>query len=568
VWALTPAFADEQDVREMRDEIRSELTDRGPAAAGEVIVKYKGDSTFHVEKLSPGQTIAEGRRAFENRTDVEYVEPNYIAEAFMTPNDQYFGYQWNFQKINVPSAWDTSTGSGVIVAVVDSGVAYENFSLSNKNYTRAPDFVSTAFAPGYDFVNNDTHPNDDNGHGTHVTGTIAGSTNNTEGVAGIAYGATIMPIKVLSSNGSGTYDAVANGIRYAADHGAKVINLSLGGPSAQTLQDAVKYAYDNGVTIVAASGNSGASSVAYPAAYDQYVIAVGATRFDNARASYSQYGSALDLVAPGGDMNVDQNGDGYGDGILQQTFAAPNYGTFGYYFQQGTSMATPHVSGVAALVIAHGNATKPTDVRTAIESTALDLGTAGRDNSFGYGLVNAAAAVAWGTPPVDPPVEPPIEDPVEDPPVVPPTEITAFSDSFEVAEWNGLWTEDFQNDWYRSNQRATDGTNSAEVDGLASNAALTSISVNLQGKTNAKISFSWLIESSLDGGEYVTFETSTDGVNWVERARIRGNVDTENAWHSAETTLNNITNLRLRFRGKMSGSEEDANVDAVKVVAW
>ncbi|MEK7098429.1 MAG: S8 family peptidase, partial [Patescibacteria group bacterium] len=525
---------DHETRRGLGSDIRTEMTTRGPAVAEELLVQYKGEDTFRVEKLERGARVEEAARAFGARPNVEYAEPNYIAHTFMTPNDAHFQYQWNFPKIGVPAAWDTSNGTGVTVAIIDTGVAYENFSQSGKTYSIAPDLANTAFAAGYDFVNNDMHPNDDNSHGTHVAGTVAQSTNNTEGTAGIAYGATIMPIKVLNASGSGTYAAIANGIRFAADNGAKVVNLSLGGSSgSQTLEDALKYAFDKGVTIVAASGNDGTGTVSYPAAYNAYVIAVGATRFDNTRAKYSNYGSALDIVAPGGDTAVDQNGDGYGDGILQQTFSGSNYGAFGYYFFQGTSMATPHVVGVAALVIAHGNATTPADVRTALESTADDLGSVGRDNTYGYGLVDPVGALAWSAAPIEPPPPPPEEPPVEEPPP-PPTEIEIFADSFEVAEWNGLWTEDSQNDWSRSNQRATDGTRSAEIDGNANNAALTSIPINLQGKANARITFSWLIESSLDTNEYVMFEISTNnGSSWQEKARLRGNVESENTWHSA-----------------------------------
>ncbi len=150
-----------------------------------------------------------------------------------------------------------------------------------------------------------------------------------------------------------------------------------------------------------------------------------------------------------------------------------------------------------------------------------------------------------------------------------PSEIEVFFDSFEVAEWNGLWTEDSQNDWFRSSQRASHGSRSAEVDGPASNAALTSIAINLQGKTNAKVTFSWYIESGLDSGEYIAFDVSTDGGStWVEKARLRGNVDQENTWHHATVNLTVINSLRLRFRGSMSLSSEDANVDNVKVVAY
>ena len=178
----------------------------------------------------------------------------------MVPNDPFYKYQWHLDNpvyggIEAEEAWNTSTGSGVTVAVIDTGVAYENYTEKNRRnkYYRAPDLAVTLFAPGYDFVNKDTHPNDDEGHGTHVTGTIAQSTNNGVGVAGVAHKARIMPIKVLNKNGSGTYADIALGVRFATDNGAKVINMSLGGSAkASYLEEALAYAYGKGVTIVAA----------------------------------------------------------------------------------------------------------------------------------------------------------------------------------------------------------------------------------------------------------------------------------------------------------------------------
>ncbi len=230
-------------------------------------------------------------------------------------------------------AWDISTGQGVTVAVVDTGIR------------KGTDLAKTCFVSGYDFVNSDTDPIDDNGHGTHVAGTVAQSTDNGVGVAGVAYKSCLMPVKVLDATGSGTYADVASGIIYAADNGAKVINLSLGGSSdSQTLKDAVAYAYGKGVTVVAAAGNNNSRTLSYPAAYDAYVIAVGATQYDETKAPYSNYGPSLDLVAPGGNNNLDQNKDGYADGVLQQTFQIKGRTiSWGYYFFQGTSMAAPHV---------------------------------------------------------------------------------------------------------------------------------------------------------------------------------------------------------------------------------
>jgi len=332
---------------------------------------------------------------------VASAEPNYYRYAHFTPNDTYYSYQWHFPMIQMQQAWNQSTGAGATVAVVDTGVAYETYG----SYQQAPDLAGTTFVPGYDFINNDTHPNDDNSHGTHVTGTIAQTTNNSQGTAGIAFGARIMPVKVLDAGGTGTSWQVAQGIQWATDHGANVINLSLGSSSGSSVeQDAVQYAYDHGVTVVASAGNGGTSSVQYPAAYS-VVISVGAVRYDEALSYYSEHGPALDVVAPGGDTSVDQNGDGYGDGVLQQTFnpSTQDPTDFRYYFFQGTSMASPHVTGAAALLIAKGVATTPDEIRTALESTAKDLGSSGRDNTYGYGLIQVADALAWnGGSPVSP----------------------------------------------------------------------------------------------------------------------------------------------------------------------
>ncbi len=374
----------------------------------EIIVKLKGDKEpFRVLKVPAGK-VKEKVKEYSKKTDVIYAEPNYIAYAQMVPNDPYYINQWHMDNsvhggIQTEEAWDVSTGSGVIIAIVDTGIAYENYRQGWRRYYQAPDLADTCFVSGYDFVNNDTRPNDDNSHGTHVAGTVAQSTNNGTGVAGVAFNSCLMPLKVLDKNGSGTYADVADGIYFAVDNGAKVINLSLGGSSPSTaLEEAVAYAYNKGVTVIAACGNDGSSSCLYPAAYDDYVIAVGATRYDETLAYYSNYGPSLDLVAPGGDLNVDQNGDGYGDGVLQNTFNpnTKNTSDFGYWFFQGTSMATPHISGVAALLIAKGNATTPADIRTALQTTAEDKGETGWDPTYGWGLVNAYAALGWTPAPV------------------------------------------------------------------------------------------------------------------------------------------------------------------------
>ncbi|RME05951.1 MAG: peptidase S8, partial [Deltaproteobacteria bacterium] len=188
------------------------------------------------------------------------------------PNDPLFKYQWHMTQIKVQEAWKRSKGEDVVVAVIDTGVAYEN----RENFHRVEDLEKTAFVPGYDFIHDTEHANDDNCHGTHVAGTIAQSTHNGKGVAGVAFKAKIMPIKVLTAQGFGTTADIAEGIRYAADHGAKVINMSLGGPyPSKIMADACKYAHQKGVTIVCAAGNSGSRKVGYPAAYPE-CIAVSA----------------------------------------------------------------------------------------------------------------------------------------------------------------------------------------------------------------------------------------------------------------------------------------------------
>jgi len=362
---------------------------------------------FKTIMVPAGKTPRQVVELYNREPDIEYAELNYYAYALFVPDDPYYIYQWHLYEtyagINIEPAWDITTGDpNVIVAVVDTGVAYENYG---GRFGQAPDLANTNFVAGYNFVKNNEHANDDDGHGTHVAGTIAQSTNNGIGGAGVAFNCSIMPVKVLAKRGrvsSGSHADIASGIYFAADNGADVINMSLGGPSgSNTLRDAVAYAYGKGVTIICAAGNDGAGAPAsYPAAYDEYCIAVGATRYDQASAYYSTTGSYVDITAPGGQIYIegttqilDQNGDSYGDGILQQTFGR-NPKDWGYWFYQGTSMAAPHVSGVAALLISTG-VTGPDAIREALEDTAEDLGTPGRDVEYGWGLVDAYAALNY-----------------------------------------------------------------------------------------------------------------------------------------------------------------------------
>jgi serine protease len=331
--------------------------------------------------------------------EVEYAELNYYIYAQSAVNDPWYIYQWNLWDtnagINVEPAWQVTAGDpNVVIAVVDTGIAYENYVT----FIQAPDLAGVHFVAGYNYVSNTTHANDDEGHGTHVTGTLAQTTNNGIGAAGISHNCSIMPVKALDSTGSGTTSNVANGVYFAVNNGAKVINMSLGGPSpSTTLQNALIYAYNHNVTVVCAAGNSYQSGnpTSYPAAYHDYCIAVGATRYDRTRAYYSNTGFYLDVVAPGGDLTVDQNLDGKPDGIYQQTFQTVGVWTsFGIIGYEGTSMATPHVAATAALLYSHG-INDPNRVKRAIERTARDLGAPGWDSSYGWGLIDAAAAVKY-----------------------------------------------------------------------------------------------------------------------------------------------------------------------------
>ncbi|MBU1061642.1 MAG: S8 family serine peptidase, partial [Candidatus Omnitrophica bacterium] len=407
------------------DEIRQRsLIEKGAPAyvQGEIIIKFNSKTTgsersvlnlihgtavsytspssgIAILKIPSHRTVPEMVDVYKNVPIIEYAEPNYIAYACLQPEDAFYKYQWHMDNsenggINMEEAWDIETGNpNVIVAVLDTGVAYEDYLGT---YYQAPDLADTSFVPGYDFVNDDEHPNDDEGHGTHVTGTIAQSTDNGIGVAGVAFDCSIMPVKVLDSFGAGTYTNIAEGIYFATDNGADIINLSLGGDyPATVLENALAYAYNAGVTIICASGNDGSEdTVSYPARYDDYCIAVGATGYDEMPTFYSNRGHSLDLVAPGGDISVDQDGDGYVDGVLQQTFGT-TFDDWGYWFYEGTSMAAPHVSGVAALLIANGIATTPYEVRTVLQSTAEDKGEIGWDSNYGYGIVDAYEALNY-----------------------------------------------------------------------------------------------------------------------------------------------------------------------------
>lgn len=317
-------------------------------------------------------------------------EPQKERRLRFEPDDPMYTRQWHMQMIHTPEAWGVTQGEGVVVAVIDTGVAWKDLPEVAK---QAPDLAGTAFAHGQSFVPNSLPDGlDDHLHGTHVAGTIAQTTHNTLGVTGVAFKSTIMPLKVLSGDGRGQIPWIANAIRYAADHGAHVINMSLGGPmSSSVLAKAIEYANAKGVTVVCAAGNESRSRVGYPAA-NKGSVAVAAVDAMGVRTWYSNWGKDLDISAPGGDTRVDKNGDGFPDGVLQNTIHLQDPMRHDYMWLQGTSMASPHAAGVAALVVSRG-VNNPAEVERILKATSKHPNNVEWDKEYGAGVIDAVAAV-------------------------------------------------------------------------------------------------------------------------------------------------------------------------------
>lgn len=343
-------------------------------------VKDYGD-VIEVEELSklgvfmmelPSANLEEHIERIRNTTGILAVEPDYPVQAADTfPNDPGFASQYGLTAIRAPQGWDLATGSSsVTIAIIDSGVDMGHGDLAVK------------LVAGYDFVNGDSIPQDDYGHGTHVAGIAAALTNNGAGIAGVSWGARIMPVKVLDSAGNGSYSNVAAAIVYAVDNGAQVVNLSLGGSAySLALETAVLYAYGNNVLMVASTGNTASNFVLYPARFSQ-VVAVGASNMTNQPAGFSNYGPEVDLAAPGENIYSTLPG--------------------GYGILTGTSMSAPHVSGLASILL--GYIAGADSARGIMEATALDIGPAGWDMYSGAGLIQMDAALAMVVPPTATPV--------------------------------------------------------------------------------------------------------------------------------------------------------------------
>jgi len=316
-----------------------------------------------------------------------------------TPNDPYYNtpnYQWGLARIEAPQAWDVSTGTTqTVVAVLDTGVDSAHPELASK------------LVPGYDFVNTDHDASDDNGHGSHVAGIIGAVTNNGRGIAGLSWLTRIMPVKVLDRNGQGTVYTVTQGIRWAVQNGARIIHLSLAStiPS-QSEQEAIDYAYSQGAVIVAPAGNlyQEGNPVIYPAAYP-HVIGVGATSISDQRSPFSETGPFVDLTAPGGGSEEYGNSD-VRSFILSTYWSGqpplPPWPAAGYQAFGGTAQAAAHVSGLSALIWAVNGALTSDQVQQKMQQSAVDLGAVGRDDAFGYGRINALAALQLAQPPATP----------------------------------------------------------------------------------------------------------------------------------------------------------------------
>ena len=345
-------------------------------------------------KLPSGMSVNEGVELYRNLPEVEFVEPNYILHAFeVVPNDIYYTSQWGLSKIHASQAWEIVTGSPtVIIAVIDTGVDYNHEDLKTNIIT----------SNDYDFVNNDPYAMDDNGHGTHVAGIIAAVSNNGIGITGLTWNCKILPIKVLDGDGNGDDFNIAKGIQYAADNGAKIINMSFGDTNYPPVASIVisttcQYAYEKGCILIAASGNGYDTNndgypdrfdcVSYPAGLDT-VIAVGACDNTDNRASYSNYGINLDIVAPGGSGR-----NGTGENILS-TIPGNKYAE-----EAGTSMAAPFVSGVVGLILSRNPNMSQHAIKDAICESADDIGLPGIDIYTGHGRINAFGALTWQPPP-------------------------------------------------------------------------------------------------------------------------------------------------------------------------
>jgi serine protease len=380
-------------------------------------VTWRGTGTgYDVVRFSSATAARDAASRLARHADVVWIGPNFVAAGGgISTSPGPVDLQWNLwaMKLDPTHGWAT-VNPGVRIAVLDTGAAYEDYTDGAATYARAPDLANVPFVAGYDYVNDDAHPNDDQGHGTHVTGVIAAS--EAEGIAAVALGAEVMPVKVLDATNRGTELALAEGIVFAVDGGANVINMSLSFPPSfypsPFLQQAVDYAVSQGVVLVAATGNHGAGIVAYPAAFRE-VIAVGASELEDEFtprpgkrpwkytayrlqvSDYSNTGYNVDVAAPSGRIDRDLDGDGNPEAILAQTFAPGDPTAFDYYFYAGTSQAAAQVSGVAAVMLSENPAITPYQLRSLLGETAIKASWGPLSPTAGLGFPRADRAIRY-----------------------------------------------------------------------------------------------------------------------------------------------------------------------------
>jgi thermitase len=357
--------ASEQDVDQAVEESDARVEEELPAPDAQLLSFPEAQD--ETTEAARERELREAREILERDPDVKYVDYNYLRVAAFAPDDPLFTdeSQWNLVKIGAPAAWDTVLGNRARVAVVDTGIAADHPDLSGK------------VAAQKDTINSDKVAEDDNGHGTHVAGTVAAATNNGRGVAAVCPSCKLLIAKSGDENGLFWDSDVVQGIYWSVDNRAKVINLSLGFPgNSKIVEHAVNYAWQHGIVVVAAAGNDSTDKPSYPAAYDK-VISVAATDDSDVKADFSNYGK-IDVAAPG-------------VGILSTVPISADPDGDGYQAWDGTSMASPHVAALAGLLAAQGR-TAP-EIRRRIEKTAVDLGDAGKDEYYGRGLINAERAV-------------------------------------------------------------------------------------------------------------------------------------------------------------------------------
>jgi subtilisin family serine protease len=335
--------------------------------------------TAHPDRVA---TIA----ALSDASAVQVVEEDHRLQASITPDDTFWDRQWGPEMVRAPAAWDIQTGgTGAVVAVLDTGIDLTHPDLAGQLWTNNGELPDNGLDDDGNGYVDDIHGwsfiadqggdalDDDHGHGTHVSGIIAARGNNAQGIAGMAWDSRVMVVKVLDANGDGYYSDLAAGLVYAADNGARVANLSLGGPApSQILEDAVDYCAAQGTLVVVAAGNT-ASTVQYPAAYDS-ALAVAASTYEDQRASYSCYGPEIDLTAPGSSIYSTCVGSSY-------------------CYKSGTSMAAPHVAGLAALLYAQSPEWTPDQVAQLLKETAQEMDSPGWDPYTGWGRIDAYRAL-------------------------------------------------------------------------------------------------------------------------------------------------------------------------------